>query len=378
MGDRGVSAPEFEVSPPLTVGVEEEFLLLDPATGESLPVAGQVRAALHGDARRQSRQEFRHSMVEMVTPVCTELTELREHLLTLRRAAADAARAAGASLVALGATPVRDGHRSVPDEPRYHAMSRRFGPVAHDPAVCGCHVHVGLPDRELAVQVGNHLRVWLPVLHAVTVNSPLHDGYDTGHASWRSMQLERWPSLGPTPYFASAAEYDATVADLVEAGIMLDPAMVYWYARPSSNYPTIEIRVGDVCPSVDDTVLHAALVRALVATMVDDIRRGTPAPRLRSCLVAAAHWRAAHHGLDGDLVDLRTTRPRPAWDLVADLLTTVSPALTAHGDLDYVVRQLDRLRRIGTGAARQRLLLDDTDGDIPALLHHLATQTTTG
>ncbi|MGW0506867.1 carboxylate-amine ligase [Micromonospora sp. NPDC003241] len=378
MGDHGVSAPEFAVAPPLTLGVEEEFLLLDPATGESLPVAEQVRAALPADARRQSRQEFRHSMVEMVTPVCTELTELREHLLTLRRAAADAARAAGASLVALGATPVREEHRSVPEEPRYHAMSRRFGPVAHDPAVCGCHVHVGLPDRELAVQVGNHLRVWLPVVHATTVNSPLHDGSDTGHASWRSMQLERWPSLGPTPYFASAAEYDATVADLVEAGIMLDPAMVYWYARPSANYPTIEIRVGDVCPSVDDTVLHAALVRALVATMVDDIRHGTPAPRLRSCLVAAAHWRAAHHGLDGDLLDLRTTRSRPAWDLVGDLLTTVSPALAGHGDLDYVRRQLDRLRRTGTGAARQRHLLGDTGGDIPALLHHLAAQTTTG
>ncbi|QOC91380.1 carboxylate-amine ligase [Micromonospora craniellae] len=376
MGD--LSAPEFEVAPPLTLGVEEEFLLLDPATGESMPVAAQVRAALHGDARRQSRQEFRHSMVEMVTPVCTELTELREHLLTLRRAAADAARAAGASLVALGATPVREGHRSVPDEPRYHAMSRRFGPVAHDPAVCGCHVHVGLPDRELAVQVGNHLRVWLPVVHAVTVNSPLHDGSDTGHASWRSMQLERWPSIGPTPYFASAAEYDATVADLVEAGIMLDPAMVYWYTRPSASYPTIEIRVGDVCPSVDETVLHAALVRALVATMVDDIRRGTPAPRLRSCLVAAAHWRAAHHGLDGDLVDLRTTRPRPAWDLVADLLTTVTPALTAHGDLDYVQQQLSRLRRAGTGATRQRQILAGADGDIPTLLHHLAAQTTTG
>ncbi|MFF0723003.1 glutamate--cysteine ligase [Micromonospora sp. NPDC003816] len=378
MGDHGVSAPEFEVTPPLTLGVEEEFLLLDPATGESLPVAGQVRAALPADARRQSRQEFRHSMVEMVTPVCTELSELREHLLTLRRAAADAAHAAGASLVALGATPVREEHRSVPEEPRYHAMSRRFGPVAHDPAVCGCHVHVGLPDRELAVQVGNHLRGWLPVIHAITVNSPLHDGSDTGHASWRSMQLERWPSIGPTPYFASAAEYDATVADLVEAGIMLDPTMVYWYARPSANYPTIEIRVGDVCPSVDDTVLHAALVRALVTTMVDDIRRGTPAPRLRSCLVAAAHWRAAHHGLDGDLIDLRTTRPRPAWDLVADLLTVVSPALSVHGDLDYVRQQLDRLRRTGTGAARQRLLLGDTGGDIPTLLHHLAVQTTTG
>ncbi|CCH19830.1 Protein of unknown function [Micromonospora lupini str. Lupac 08] len=129
----------------------------------------------------------------MVTPVCTDLAELRAHLVALRRAAADAAQNAGARLVAVGATPVRESHRTVPDEPRYHAMSRRFGPVAHDPAVCGCHVHVGLPDRELAVQVCNHLRPWLPIVQALTANSPLHDGADTGHASWRSLQLQRWP-----------------------------------------------------------------------------------------------------------------------------------------------------------------------------------------
>ncbi|MEU4645075.1 glutamate--cysteine ligase [Micromonospora sp. NPDC023814] len=359
----------------LTLGVEEEYLLLDPRTGESLPVADRVLAALSGRARDQSRQEFRHSMVEMVTPVSADLTELRAHLVALRRSAADAARAAGARLVAVGATPVHEPHRTVPDKPRYHAMSRRFGPVAHDPAVCGCHVHVGLPDRELAVQVCNHLRPWLPVVQAVTANSPLHDGRDTGHASWRSMQLERWPSIGPTPHFESAADYDATVDDLIRAGIMLDAAMVYWYARPSTAYPTVEIRVGDVCPGVDDTVLVAGLVRALVATLADDVRAGVPAPRIRDCLVSAAHWRAAHDGLEGDLIDLRSGGARPAWDLVDDLVATVAPALARHGDLDHVRDQVARVRRDGNGATRQRRVMARTGNDVRAVLDHLAAET---
>ncbi|MDM4718948.1 glutamate--cysteine ligase [Micromonospora sp. WMMA1363] len=359
----------------LTLGVEEEYLLLHSGTGESLPVAGRVLDSLAQTARGQSRREFRHSMVEMVTPVSADLTELREQLIALREAAADAAEAAGARLVAVGATPVREPHRTVPDEPRYHAMSRRFGPVAHDPAVCGCHVHVGVPDRELAVQVCNNLRPWLPVVQAITANSPLHDGRDTGHASWRSMQLERWPSIGPTPYFDSLADYEATVADLINAGIMLDAAMVYWYARPSVAYPTVEVRVGDVCPTVDDTVLVAGMVRALVATAADDVRVGADTPRIRDCLVAAAHWRAAHDGLDGDLIDLRSGRARPAWELVDDLFATVAPALERHGDLPYVREQLNRVRRDGNGAARQRRILARTDGDVRAVLEHLAAET---
>ncbi|MEU8300090.1 glutamate--cysteine ligase [Micromonospora sp. NPDC048909] len=358
----------------LTLGVEEEFLLLDPETGENLPVADRVLTALPGPARDQSRQEFRHSMVEMVTPVTADLAELRAQLVALRRSAAEAAEAAGARLVAVGATPLREPHRTVPDKPRYHAMSRRYGPVAHDPAVCGCHVHVGVPDRELAVQVCNHLRQWLPVVQAITTNSPLHDGADTGHASWRGMQLERWPSIGPTPYFASATDYDRTVDELIAAGIMLDAAMVYWYARPSPAYPTVEIRVGDVCPTVDDTVLVAALVRALVATVLDDVRAGILAPPVRDCLVSAAHWRAAHDGLDGDLIDLRAGGARPAWALVDELFATVTPALVRHGDLAYVVAQLARLRDEGTGATRQRRILERT-GDLRAVLADLAAQT---
>ncbi|MCX5116285.1 glutamate--cysteine ligase [Micromonospora sp. NBC_00362] len=368
------TAPDLST---LTLGVEEEYLLLDPDSGRNLPVADQVLAALRGPARDQSRQEFRHSMVEMVTPVCADLTELRAHLVALRRSAAEAATAAGARLVAVGATPVAEPHRTVPDEPRYHAMSRRYGPVAHDPAVCGCHVHVGLPDRELAVQVCNHLRVWLPVVQAITTNSPLHDGYDTGHASWRSMQLERWPSIGPTPYFDSVADYDRTVDELIAAGIMLDAAMVYWYARPSSTYPTVEVRVGDVCTEVDDAVLVAALVRSLVATLADDVRAGVSAPNVRDCLVAAAHWRAAHDGLDGELIDLRAGGTRPAWALVDELMAVIAPALLRHGDLGQVLAQLARLRRDGTGATRQRRVLERA-GDLHAVLDDLVARTAAG
>ena len=365
------------VPPVLTLGVEEEFLLLDPDSGENMPVVEKVLAALADDVRAQSRLEFRHSMVEMVTGVCTDLPELQRQLTLLRRAAATAAATTGARLVAIGATPVADSHRTATENPRFHAISQHYGPIATDPAVCGCHVHVGVPDRELAVQVCNHLRPWLPVVQALAVNSPLYAGTDTGHASWRSIQLERWPSLGATPYFRSAEDYDRTVAVFVASGAMLDETMVLWYARPSAGYPTVEVRVGDVCPTVEDTVLIAGLIRALVATVIDDIAAGVPAPEVRDSVLKAAHWNAAHQGLDGTLIDLRLEHARPAWDLVDDLVRTVTPALTRHGDVPLIAGELARLRRQGTGAARQRRVLDRT-GDVREVLADLARRTVGG
>ncbi|AEV83144.1 carboxylate-amine ligase [Actinoplanes sp. SE50] len=272
-------------APALTIGVEEEFLLLDPVTGANLPIADQVAAALPESVRPRSRREMRRSMLELVTGVCTGLNEVRAQLSEQRRAAADAAEAAGARLVAVGATPVAELDSSMPAGQRYHDLADRYGPVAADPAACGLHVHVGVADRELAVQVCNHLQVWLPVVRALTSNSPLFLGVDTGHASWRSVQLLRWPSIGPTPYFASARDYGRTVEDLISSSMVLDEASIYWYARLSPTYPTVEIRVGDVCTDLDDTVLVTALVRAAVATAIADIPGRDPrsaAPRLRA------------------------------------------------------------------------------------------------
>jgi carboxylate-amine ligase len=362
---------------PRTLGVEEEFLLLDPDTGVNAAVAEQVVAGLPDALRDRSRLELRRSMVEMVTPVCTELADLATHLARNRRVAAEAARAAGARLVAVSATPVGDPQSAVPPKPRYQEMVQRYGPIALDPALCGCHVHVGVPDRETAVQVCNRIRVWLPIIQALTANSPFYAGADTGHASWRSVQLTRWPGVGPTPYFDTAADYDATVAELVASGVMIDDAMVYWYARPSARYPTVEIRVGDVCLTTGDTVLVAALVRALVATMIDEVRAGAPMPRMRDCVLSAAHWHAAHDGLDDTLMDPRGGGLRPAWDIVDDLLTMVSPALVRHRDVDVVLAGLARLRSDGTGAARQRRIHRRT-GEITAVLAEAATLTLEG
>jgi glutamate---cysteine ligase / carboxylate-amine ligase len=231
-----------------------------------------------------------------------------------------------------------------------------------------------VPDRALAIEVGNHLRGWLPVVQALAANSPLYQGADTGYASWRSAQLQRWPGLGPAPHADSAADYDRTVAALVSSGVMLDDSMVLWYARPSATYPTVEVRVSDVGATVDDTVLVAGLVRALVATIRDDIAAGRPAPRIPDELLRAAHWNAARTGLDGTLMDLRSQRARPAWDVVGDLVAYAGPALRRQGDQDVVEAQLARVRRDGTGAARQRRVLE-AGGDLGAVLDRLAELT---
>jgi carboxylate-amine ligase len=279
--------------------------------------------------------------------------------------------------VAVGATPIAERRPTVTDNPRFQAIARHYGPIVADPAVCGCHVHVGVADRELAIQVSNQLRARLPIIQALAANSPFYVGADSGHASWRSMQLERWPSLGPAPLFESADDYADTVRLMVDSGAMLDATMVLWYARPSATYPTIEVRVADVCPTVADTVLLTGLIRALVATAIDDIAAGLTAPEVPDVLLRAAHWNAAHRGLGGTLLDLREGRARPAWDVVDDLVTTVRPALLRHADLPLVETGLAQLRQEGTGADRQRRVYERTN-DLRTVLSELATWTVQG
>jgi carboxylate-amine ligase len=347
-----------------TVGVEEEFLLLDPLTGVNVPVADQVYAGLPDRMRERSRREFRPSMVEMVTGVCTGTDELADELREARRAAAQAAKQAGAALVAVGATPIGEPVLEPTDDPRFRAITEHYGPIALDPALCGCHVHVGVPDRALAVEICTRLRADLPVLQALTVNSPLSGGADTGYASWRYSQLRRWPALGPWPQLGSIEEFDALVAALVTAGEMMDASMVLWWARPSASFPTVEVRVADTCPDTADAVLLAALVRAMV-----DTAAGSPAPAVSDVLLNAAHGNAARSGMQGTLLDPRAGRARPAWDAAGDLVDRIGPALRRNGDLDTVVAGLDRIRRDGTGAERQRRLLRTVP--IPEMLTRL-------
>ncbi|MFI1193386.1 glutamate--cysteine ligase [Micromonospora sp. NPDC020750] len=358
----------------LTVGVEEEFLLVDPHTGAAVPAVDLVMEQVPAELRGQVEREFQTSQIEIGSPPGLELSSIRHSLGVLRRALSEAAERAGVRVLAIGTGPVDGPVPPVVDKPRFDRMIERFRLLVPGPGNNGMHVHVGVPDPETGVQVLNHVRPWLPILHAATVNSPFSAGVDTGYASWRSVEWERWPSVAPTPYLESHEHYERLIRQLIASGVMLDEGMLYWYARLSAKYPTVELRIGDVCPSVDDAVLIAALVRALVASAMTDVAEGRPPVRTDHHLLVAAHWRAAHDGLEGDGVDLTDGELRPAWELLDRLVERLRPELERHGDLAEVTDLLGGLRRHGTGAARQRAVFSRT-GNLVDVVRDVARQT---
>ncbi|QDY10369.1 YbdK family carboxylate-amine ligase [Micromonospora sp. HM134] len=370
----GAVAPERTGPDRLTVGVEEEFLLVDPHTGAAVPAVDLVMAQVPAELRGQVEREFQTSQIEIGSPPGLDLGSIRHSLGVLRGALADAAERAGVRVLAIGTGPVAGPVPPVVDKPRFDRMIARFRLLVPGPGNNGMHVHVGVPDPDTGVRVLNHIRSWLPVLHAMTTNSPFSEGVDTGYASWRSVEWERWPSVAPTPYLESYEHYERLIRQLIASGVMLDEGMLYWYARLSAKYPTVEVRIGDVCPSVDDAVLVAGLVRALVATAMDDVAAGRPPVNTDHHLLVAAHWRAAHDGLEGDGVDLANGELRPAWELVDRLVERVRPALEAHGDLAEVTELLAGLRRHGTGAARQRAVFARS-GRLEDVVAEVARQT---
>lgn len=358
----------------LTIGVEEEYLLVHGSQPRAVPAVEEVFDQLPVRLREQVQHEYLSTQIEVASRPGLDLRELWGSLRELRAGLAEATDRAGVRLVAVGACPTAGPSAEVADKPRYHRMAERFGDLSPGQGSNGMHIHVGIADPEIGVQVLNHLRPWLPVLQAATANSPFHEGVDTRYASWRSVLWERWPTVGPTPYLESAEHYRTLLDDLITSGAMLDEGMLYWYARLSANYPTVELRIGDVCPTLDDTMLVAALARALAATVLRDVLAGVPAPRYEPALLSAAHWRAAHDGLEGSGFDVPSRQLRPAWHLLRKLVDHVRPELERHGDLEIATVLLGRLRARGTGAARQRAVYAQ-QGELHAVVDYLAAQT---
>jgi carboxylate-amine ligase len=227
--------------------------------------------------------------------------------------------------------------------------------IAHEQGICGCHVHVEVPSRGAAIQVSNRIRPWLPLLLALTANSSIYRGSDSGYASFRSVLWARWPSAGPPPYFDSTAQYDATVTMLEDAGAALDDGMIYLDVRPSNKFPTVEVRVSDVPATVAETVLFATLVRAAVMTALEAERNGEPVVPLTDYVLKAAYWKSAHDGLDGHSIDLTESHAvAPTAKLLADLVEQFRPALERLGEYDMVRDELARIVEQGNGAMRQR------------------------
>jgi carboxylate-amine ligase len=340
-----------------TLGVEEEYLLVDPASRELVPASRAVLARAQPELGEQAVQhELYLAQMEIGTPVCRTLDELRANLTHLRRRVAAAAEASGCRIAAAGTHPFsRWEDQEVTPTRRYQEFLGGYQQTAREQIMCGCHVHVGIADPEAAIQTMNRVQAWLAPLLALAGNSPFWLGADTGYASYRTQLWRRWPTADSAGTFASRADYDELVASLVRVGMIEDATHIWWDVRPSAKYPTIEFRVSDVATSVDEAVMVAGLARALARTCHAEAVRGDPAPSPRPELLRAARWRAARHGLAGELVDVNVQQLVPSFLLVERFLAYLQPDLEYHKEWDEISSLVGAVLSCGPGAHRQRV-----------------------
>ncbi|MER2135338.1 MAG: glutamate--cysteine ligase [Arthrobacter sp.] len=340
-----------------TFGIEEEFLLVDAATGLPAPRAAELARTLAavpavppaGASLPSGQAEFLACQLETSTVICETVEEASASLLAARTAIAGAAASAGIGVVLSGAAPrIADSPAEVTGTERYQAMGELTGAVAGEHYLNGTHVHVAVPDRETGIAALNRLRPWLSILAALGGNSPFWRGRDTSFASWRLIHYRRWSVQGCPPEFVDAADYDRRLARLLDSDAVLDAGHVGWAARLSQRYPTVEVRVGDAQLEAADAVLLGALVRGLVLTAATD-----PEPVPGPELLDAGLWQAARYGLGGRLMGVQGDSAAAA-DQVGALLEHIRPSLEDNGDLDYVRDGVQRMLVSGTGADRQR------------------------
>jgi carboxylate-amine ligase len=348
------------------VGIEEELLVVDPATGEPVQagprlvrkvraetaegVLADVPVVLDGSGMSG---EFMRQQVEVGTAPRTDLAALADQVREHRRIANRAAEGEGLAVAALGSSPI-SVTPAVSADARYLSLLSTFRQVAGDQLINGCHVHVDTVSRDEAVAVVDRIQPWLPLLRAISSNSPFWHGRDSGYASYRSLVWGRWPSAGPTEPFGSVAAYEQTVEALIATGAVVDRGNLYFDARPSERYPTVEIRAADVCLHPDDAVLLGGLARGLVSTLSRAWHEEQELAPVRVALLRTAHWRAAREGLGGRLQHPLTHRPVPAAEALNTLLDFVAPALDETGDRIIVGTLVEQVLKRGTGAARQR------------------------
>ncbi len=357
-----------------TVGIEEELMLVDPETGVLHGVATQaLRAhAEHGDPDGPPVEaELFLQQLETQTPPCASLADLEREVRRSRRAVGEAAAAAGAAAVAVG-TPILGGEViEVTPDPRYRRILEGYRELARETLVCAMHVHVRVEDDEEGVRVVDGVSPWLPTLLALSANSPYFRARDTGHASWRDQLWRRLPSRGTDEMFGDVATYRRVSDRLVAWGAGLDEQMIYFDTRLSPTFPTVELRVPDVCLDVENAVLVAGLARALVTTYADR----PPLPGWRSDLLRAATWRASRDGIGGSLVDPRTFELASPRDVLAGLVDVCRDALEVAGDLEVVETMTETLFASGgNGATQQRRVFEST-GEFTAVVDHLRERT---
>ncbi len=337
-----------------TLGIEEEYLLVDIETGALTDVPDALMRDCEGALGKKVSPEFLACQIEVGTGVCANIAEARADLGALRRAIADCAAEYGLAPLAVSCHPFAAWHsRKHTEKDRYNDLARDLGGVVRRMLICGTHVHVGLPDDDLRIDIMRQITYFLPHLLALSTSSPFWGGQDTGLNSYRLSVFDNLPRTGLPPDFVSYGEYRRSVDTIIEAGLIEDTTKIWWDIRPSARFPTLEARICDVMPMMEHTLTIAALVQAITRMLVELRRRNQRWRIYDRFLIAENRWRAQRYGPREGLLDIGKGALVPMADLMAELIDLLEADAMVLGCLNEL-RGAQDILAMGTSAERQR------------------------
>ena len=348
--------------PSLTIGIEEEYQIIDPETRQLTSYITQFLEGDHSVLRQRSiKPELHQSSVEIGTKVCSSVQEARADLVELRCLVDEMARSEGMCIAAAGSHPISQWQsQEITPYERYRSLLEDLQDLARQTLIFGMHVHIGIEDQEFMIDAMNTLKYFTPHILSLSSSSPFWEGRQTGLKSYRSAMFKRFPRTGLPGYFNSYADYKSYVGMLVAANSIPDASKIWWDLRPHHDYPTLEFRICDLCTSVNDAVCCAALFQALVLKHYKMRKDNITFRRYAMGLIEENKWRALRYGIEGKLVDFGREEELPCKTLISELIEFVDDVLDDLGTRKEVEHALTILER-GTSAMRQIEIFEKND-----------------
>src|SRR5436309_556545 len=360
-----------------TLGIEEEFAIIDPETRELRSHIQEILEYGKVILKEQIKPEMHQSVVELGTEICQSIVDARAHVIELRSRLAELAARSGLKIASVGTHPFshwRD--QLITQGERYREIVKDMQQLARANLIFGLHVHVGIPDRDVAIHVMNQARYFLPHIYALSVNSPFWVGQDTGLKGYRLKVFERFPRTGIPDAFESLSEYEDYCKLLVKTGCVDNAKKIWWDIRLHPFFETLEVRVCDAQSRVDDTLAIAALIQAVIAKLHKLLRQNMSFRIYRRRLLDENRWRASRYGIDGKLIDFGRETEVETRSLLNELLEFVSTAVNELGS-EKEMAHIERIMREGTGADRQLAAYERTR-NIKAVVDHIVAETYEG
>jgi carboxylate-amine ligase len=356
-----------------TIGIEEEYMVVDPVSGELKSHEQKIVEQAHRVIKDQVKAEMHQAVVEVGTNICRNISEAREDVTLLRHTISKIAADLGLAVGASGTHPFSKWEKQlITDHPRYYEIVNEMQDAARSNLIFGLHVHVGMESREMAIHIANSARYFLPHVYALSTNSPFWEGRNTGFKSFRTKVFDKFPRTGIPDYFDSIEEYDNYIKFLIKTNCIDNAKKIWWDLRVHPFFNTVEFRICDVTLTVDETIALAALFQALCAKLYRLRSHNLNFIIYKRQLVNENKWRACRYGIDGNMIDLGKQTEVNTRALIYELLDFVDDTVAELGSRQ-AIDHIPRILEMGTGADRQLAVFDETK-QLGAVVEYIRNQ----